>query len=1429
MKRQIIILLFLFIVQAMAGYTYAQESFTTRYNIAYVTMENGLSHDFVDDIYKDSQGFLWISTGGGGLLRYDGYEFSPYNTHTSRAKLKSNFIKKACEDDFGRLWIVSEGGIDILSLVTLQQTLPEDNNGIFEEMVNKPTFSIAKDSKGCIWVHCGDAVHRISFDDNGSIEQIHYMPAPLLSTQPMAFCDVDQDGNIWAGIGHTPCKLYPGENRNLYSIPAIAELELDPGTFISVFLTKENEVWIGTNKGLIRYNRNENVTKRYIYDRDDKRSITQDYITDLAITNDKQLLVSTLRGLNVYNPISDDFEQIMQQEKAAIPGSFSLNSNFLNCLLIDQDIIWIGSETGGINKIMPRRLSIRNYTHSKDNPFSISQNPVNAIYEDKKGTLWVGTVEGGLNRKLKGSDIFTHYTSDAPTFLSHNSVSAITADESNRLWVGTWGNGISLLNMDHPEQRPLQYISSQTHPGFPVDFIGSLCYDPINKGVWIGTNPGIYFFDLATNKFYFPLPNGVSENVPGSIGSLIDKKGRLWMGSMEGVYIINLHSRTTDNRFNYTYLRYKLDEPDSRLIEKISCFYQANDGTIWVGSNANGIYQYLEEGETPHFVSYTTEQGLINNNIRGILEDDQSRLWISTNNGLSCFDMSINSFINYTKEDGLPANQFYWNAYYRSQSGLLYFGGLNGLVAVETSRRQVTPTPTKVKLTKLRVMNEEIYPDGKYIETNISMEKTLRLHESDKSFSLEFSALNFDSQKAAIYKYRLLGFDDEWIDVPASRRFASYTNLKHGNYVFQVMYLPEGKTIDIPITELLVVVRPFFYKRPWFILLMILLIAGSALYFYKRRIRTLQRQKELLHRTVEERTKELALQNEVLMQQNDKITKQKTQLIKMSKKVQELTIDKLSFFTNITHEFRTPITLIMGPIERALKLSHNPQVIEQLNFVERNSKYLLSLVNQLMDFRKVESGKLDINKTKSDFLKFLDLIVTPFDVFASERNITIRKFYRLEPPEILFDQDAMQKVITNLLSNAIKFTPNGGTVSLYVASLIDKENGKGKLYISIKDTGTGIAEEDLAKIFNRFYQSRQGAAAKFSGGSENPGGAPRSPRSFPVYGQSGTGIGLYLSKRIVQMHGGTIKARNNRTKGASFCISLPLSREEGAPMENAAIQHPVILPETPDFVPSHFSPNRLTMLIVEDNKDMRGYIRSILSEQYNILEAENGAEALTILSTCNVDFIISDLMMPVMDGIELSRKVKENFSISHIPFLMLTAKTSQESRIESYRTGVDEYLLKPFNEELLLTRITNILDNRKRYQRQFALKMDIDALNIEEESSDKKFLNKALEIIKANYKNPDYESTDFIEAMGVSKSLLNKKMQNLTGQSIGQFIRNYRLSIARDLIEKNKVTRNMNISEIAYEVGFNDPKYFTRCFTKRYNIPPSSLMENEMG
>ncbi len=1422
MKTHIALYLIIYILWGWMPEARAQESYTDRYNFTYMTMTHGLQCNFIDDLYKDSRGFLWISTAGGGVSRYDGYDFVHYTTNTPHCKLKSNFSRNTYEDRFGRLWITSESGTDIIDLSRRCLTQPSDPTGRLAKLLEQPAVRVMCDSKGCIWIGCSSAVHRIELTAEGHVNSIHTLAGIPVPGPDIALNDIDEDGNIWMGYGNEVRKLSIAGNNALKSTPIANCLTFESGRYISTLCSKENEVWIATDRGLYRYNRNGNVAKHYLHEARSPRSLSQNYLTSLAVTADKQLIIGTLRGANVYNPMTDDFDHIDNNQTE---GECLLNSNFINCLMTDGDRIWLGTETGGVNKMEPRRLSIRNYTCNKENPYSLSCNPVNAIYEDVNGNLWVGTVEGGLNFKEKTSEQFKHYTT--ATGLSHNSVSALTADSENRLWVGSWGGGIDLIDLKAPH-RVLRHISSQNTDQLAIDFVGTLIFDPINTGMWIGANQGIYYYDLKTNRVYAPLSNGGSDKLHGYIGSIIDKDGQLWIGCLEGVYVIDLHSRTTSSRegeFKFRQLHYKLDDPGSRIIEKITCFCQASDGTLWLGSNGYGIYKRTVDKEgKERFTAYTTEQGLSNNSVRGILEDKDGNLWISTNYGLSCYNPTRNHFSNYTAEDGLADSQFYWNASFRSGSGLLYFGGVSGLMAIENNPKPLQDIPVHVRLTRLRIGNEEILPDGKYIKEDIAVCSKLRLHEQDKSFSIEFSALNFDPRPTAVYSYRLVGFDNNWVNVPSSRRFASYTNLPPGDYTFQVKYTADGETDHASVTELKIVVKPFFYKTIWFTLFLTALVLVGVWQFYHWRIRSLTKQKALLHRTVQARTQELveqkrllenqteelSRQNIVLTQQNEKITRQKGQLVQMSRKVQDATVDKLSFFTNITHEFRTPITLIIGPIERALKLSYNPQVIEQLQLVERNSKYLLSLINQLMDFRKVESGKMDIVKTSGNFLKFIESVVTPFDVFAGERGITIRRCYRLHPPYLLYDEEAMRKVVINLLSNAIKFTPNGGRVTIYISPMYRPESGKEELYICVSDTGNGIPEEDLVRIFNRFYQSHSNV-------------------KYPVYGQGGTGVGLYLCKRIVQMHGGRIAVQNNRTAGVSFRIHMPLQRTENSTgME--PVNEPLRLLNAGELAAHNAAmpeptPGKLTILIVEDNPDMRGYIRSILKEQYNVVEAADGAEALSLLNSNPVDFIVSDLMMPVMDGIELSRRVKETFAISHIPFLMLTAKTSNEARLESYRMGVDEYLLKPFDETLLLARIHNILENRKRYQRKFSVEMNVDVLQMDEESSDKKFLNQIMEVVKEHYKNSYFEVGDFTEAMGVSKSLLNKKLQNLTGQSAGQFVRNYRLNIARELIQKNRETKNMNVSEIAYEVGFNDPKYFTRCFTKHFNVTPSSLLE----
>lgn len=1415
-------LIILYIAFAAPAFLQAQESFTDRYNTVFITMDEGLPNNFVDDIYKDRQGFLWISMSGGGLSRYDGYEFINFNPSTPHCRLKSNFIRKVHEDNFRRLWVVSEGGTDIIDLTTMQSVLPHDSWKKLEALVKQPAFMVTQDANGCIWLYCGNSLHRIAFRANGDIESIHSLEIPNPYRYDITFKDVENEGKVWIGINGRLCKVGMTVQGKLKETLVADCLSFAPDLYFTDFIAKENEVWIATDKGLYRYNKNEDIVKQYVHVSGNPHSLSQNFLTCLAVTGDKQLLVASLKGINIYNPIKDNFERISDQ--ASNTGSKLLNSNFINCITVEGKHVWIGTESGGINKMTAKRLSIQNYLHDSKSPQTISHNPVNAIYEDHGGNLWVGTVEGGLNKKEAGSDSFTHYTNESGV-LTHNSVSAITADGEGRLWVGTWGGGINLINPQNPQRR-IEAITAANKDNYPIDFVGALIYDSINNGMWIGANQGLFFYDLEHKKLRSPFANRAAENIRGSIGSIIDKDGQLWIGCLDGVYIIDLHSRpasSPDSVFQYRHLKYKLDDPASGLIEKISCFYETQDGTLWLGSNGYGIYRRIlnERGEES-FICYNSSHGLPNNSIRSILEDDKGCIWIATNNGLSRFQTTGNCFINYTRQDGLADTQFYWNAAYRSMHEKLYFGTVAGLVTIDCDLPAVPALPSQIRFTRLKVGNEEIFPGSESLPLDIAVSKKICIHEREKSFSLEFSALNFEDDNTATYSYRLLGFDNRWIHVPSNRRFASYTNLSPGSYTLQVKYAPYDQAEEENITELQITIQPYFYKTIWFILIVIVLAALAAWQFYQWRIRSLKEQKERLHQKVEQRTHELkkqkqlleeqtdelSRQNLMLKEQNEKITRQKVQLTKMTRKIQELTLDKIAFFTNITHEFRTPITLIIGPIERALKLSYNPQVIEQLHFVERNSKYLLSLVNQLMDFRKVESGKLEIVKTKNNFLKFVNELIVPFEVFAKERDITLKRYYRMPSPEISYDEEAMHKVLTNLLSNAIKFTPNGGNVSLFIALLpaAGDGNGKSTLYICVSDTGNGIPDEDIGKIFNRFYQS-QGQT------------------KYPMYGQAGSGIGLYLCKRIVQMHGGEIHAQNNRMAGCSLRILLPVTPESST-TETIAESTPQLA--VADTVQASGSTGKsLSMLVVEDNADMRGYIRSILRDKYNVFEAAHGAEALTILNSHAIDFIISDLMMPVMDGIELSRRVKENFAISHIPFLMLTAKTSQESRLESYRMGVDEYLLKPFDETLLLTRIENILENRKRYQKKFAIDMNVDALNMEEESGDKKFLNRIMDVIKENYKNSYFEVSDFCEAAGVSKSLLNKKLQSLVGQSAGQFIRNYRLNIARELLVKNRENKSMNIAEIAYEVGFNDPKYFTRCFTKYFNATPSSLLNEE--
>ena len=1278
MKRNslLLYLLLVFCLCCPNGLLYAVQN-SSRFSLASITINDGLPYNFVDDIIKSSDGYLWVATYGGGVARYDGNEFVAFSASTMDKKrlLRSNFVEKLAEDTFHRIWMAGEAGIELLSTDNLQ-LLPVESlqSAEMAKLMKQPVSFLMTAKSGNLWFCSRGQIYKVIFNSTGTVKKVIRISDTPIHERGCVLYEID--GYIWFFHQGKMCRI--SESVEKSQEPQPVSVSLNISSFESVFCIYhcKNNVWIGTSNGLYCYDLTTDTSVHYVHNSQNPSSLSQNYVTSITSTRDDQVIVGTLLGLNVFNASTSDFTRIQASEGMEMHG---LSCNFINTLYADDenDIVWVGTEIGGISKMFSSRLSVVNYYHQQNLSGSLSHNPVNSIVEDEYQTLWVGTVEGGLNCRLKGSDSFLHYTTETPASLAHNTVSVLMLGDEDRLYVGTWGGGLGWIN-----RKP---SASKRYMPVPLNdpFVSSLAFDPVSHLLWIGTMNNVYVYNPADGSISEPFLNENKEIInQNALGMCITRERELWISSPFGLLRVNL-SAYEKGQLKYKKYVYQLDSPDSGHRERITSIFQAKDGTIWLGSNGNGFYKALKKGNDYQFQAYTKNDGLVSNSVRGILEDWYGNIWVSTDNGLSCFNVKEESFRNYSQIDGLISDQFYWNAGALSfDKERLFFGSQKGLTEIHPMIEAEHQRKFPLAFTHCRVFGQEVFPQSGEIV----------MHESDKSLSIEFSALDYALESQAQYSYRLKGFDDAWVTVPSNRNNATYTNLYPGKYVFQLRYAPDGKHWLAHTEELVIVVRPYFYKTPWFLLSVLFIILFGGYRILRWRYQAMKRQQDLLHQMVEERTSELeeqkkllsnqthelSEQNQLLKDQNEKITTQKNQILEMSRKVEELTIDKLAFFTNITHEFRTPLTLIVGPIERALKLSYNPQVIEQLHLVERNSKYLLSLVNQLMDFRKVEEGRIKIATNYGNLREFMAEIVPPFADYA----------------------------------------------------------------------------------------------------------------------------------------------KNNPVKGASFRILLPaLYGETQSQPDSSEIEKE----DTVIDVPRN---GKMVVLVVEDNKDMRDYIRSILAEYYNVLEAAQGEEALNILHSNNVDFIISDLMMPVMDGMELSRRVKNDFSMSHIPFLMLTAKTSDEVRLESYKMGADAFLLKPFDENMLLARISNILENRKRFQQKFSIDMNTDSLEIEENSGDKKFLNKVMSVIKENYKNPDFEVSDFIEAVGISKSLLNKKMQSLTGQSAGQFIRNYRLNLARELLLKNKVNRTMNISEIAYEVGFNDPKYFTRCFTKHFNVTPSSLLDN---
>ena len=818
--------------------SFAQGGLPSRFNVSYLNMAAGMPNNFADDIFQDSYGFVWISTHGGGLVRYDGFNFVNFGLGSNGISLRSNSCRNVYEDHFRRLWIAFEEGPQVLDLNTMQPIVPPCENEKVEAQLKKALKNLCTrmycDAKGNVWMVSINFLTRFGFNEKGEVNSVLTIDNPI-NASDLGLCDVYRRGTVVL-CNNGVVSEFSVKNNKLVARDISSMFPPLDGRYAGAIISYHGKIWIATNRGLF------NSAKQQYHSSATDHSLQHEVVTSLAVTPDDKLLVGTLCGVDIINDKTGEIEH-WNSSSAVNP----LSSNFVNSLFAKNGQIWVGTETGGVTKLAPRQLLLEFYRHDAADPGSLSPNAVNAMYAAPDGTLWVGTVEGGLNSLAPGGKSFIHYTV-TNSGLPHNSVSTLAADNRGNLWIGTWGAGFAVMNLKQPGKITPLVVDGRFQR--LLLFAGAMAYDPINDGMWLGTNDGLFFYDMKRQQIIEPFEGCL--NVRGCIGSLITRNGKLLMGCVQGMVEVNLKSRHGKDAFDVQYHPYKLDHPESGVIDKIISFCQAKDGKIWLGSNGYGLYcyQYNKEGKA-EVKSFTTSNGLANNTVKGIVEDNQGMLWIATDNGLSVFNPDTETFTSFYKNDGLLSAQFYFNGAIRNAKGKIFLGTDGGMMAVMGANPAVHEVG-KLRFTELLVDNQPTFAGSDYLDDDISIAKRISIHESDKSFTIYFSALNYGSETQGVYLYRMKGYENEWVQLQPGQHSVRYSTLPAGKYEFEVKYIPSIDSSNEQVISIAVKVTPYFWKSWWFITIIVIGIIALAQYAYIRKLDKMrEREVEALYRPIE--------------------------------------------------------------------------------------------------------------------------------------------------------------------------------------------------------------------------------------------------------------------------------------------------------------------------------------------------------------------------------------------------------------------------------------------------------------------------------------------------------------------------------------------------------------------------------------------------
>lgn len=1362
-----------------------------------IRQDQDLPSQYISDFFQDSKGFLWIGTNS-GLARYDGYTLQTYQRSYGGSQSLLYNIWSIYEDKNGIIWLGGSEGISQYDRKTGKFSLFPTQGGGLKSPSSGYIGSIREDDAGRLWVSCTQDSFNL-FDPKTATFQRYLFD---LNNFPwVSFSAIEKDNQqpntFWIGGSKGSLIQFNTESKKFKVFSLEKHISW---LFLDVCQLRNGALWLGGHQGIWYFDKK----KQQILPLETWPSLRA--LSDLKVTNileDSRGTIwigTTAAGLFELNPATGNLIQHLHDPD----NPKSLISNDISILFEDRSgIVWVGTREG-LNFIARENSPFKQFRLTPHKP--TSRQPrinINAIHEDKDGLLWVGTEFYGLykiNRKTAISEYLT-----IPPYQHENFAYTFCETQNGDLWMGMNGQGPI-----HYDKKKNAFRRIEHDPSTPIgtgnNYVKAILEDRNGK-LWMATFGGLTRFDPITGAFKFYGTNGEPPaNLPNPGNLLTDacitRKGLIWITSDKGIHVFDPSREVFQSL---------LLPPQRNPKNNDEIFiFEDSKGLIWTGGYS-GLIRIEPSGDAvPNLkiktTFYTEKDGIAGTNIYGILEDRQGQIWLPTHKGITVFKNPHELkdippvFKNYNTRNDLQCPPLVSGAFHQSRSGELFFGTANGILYFHPDSIQNDAYQSPLVITRFSFFDATQPDQGIAEEPGISGMNEITLSYRNNIFSVEFAAIDFRDPSKIRYAYQMTGFNDNWIDLN-NRRQVTFTNLDPGTYIFRVKGTNSDGVWNKTPTVLKVTILPPWW-RTWWAYTAYLILFVAALYGWVK-MRT---------RSLETRARELEL---AVVKGTAQIMQQKEQLELQAGQLQELDRMKSNFYTNITHEFRTPLTVILGmadQLETYFKALASEQFNKGVELIRRNGKSLLKLINELLDLSKLDSGAMELQLVQDNVVRFISYVLESFQSLAESKQI--RLFFQSEDPgiEMDFDQDKLQRVIANLVSNAIKFTPVGGTVSVSL-SKATTQSGAENLLIRVRDTGIGISPEQLPYVFDRFYQATSGAEV-----------TPFQKGVSSKQVEAGSGIGLALSRELIHLMQGTIALASTPGQGSEFTVMLPIHRTAqpavAAPELAGWVQNPDLPGETAEsgFYPEKQHGERPLLLLAEDNADVAFYLQTCVADDYETILARNGREGIELALDRIPDLIISDVMMPEKDGFELCETLKNDARTSHIPIVLLTAKADVASRIEGLTRGADVYLAKPFDKKELLVQLQRLLHSRQLLQARFTTTSpppsDDPGIVIED-----RFLTNIRAIVSARMEEDTFGIEALAAAVFLSSSQLFRKIKALTGQSPALYLRSLRLQKAMELLKNAE----LSVSEVAYQVGFSDPAYFSRTFTQEFGFPPSSV------